>query len=57
MKRGLIVDIVFIVLLALVLILANEFELNQVLFKYPFIVLLVVYFIGKYSTKLGSQDR
>lgn len=44
-----IVDIYFIVLLAVLLILSNLFGLDKFLFKFPYITLLAFYFIGKFA--------
>lgn len=52
MKKAIIYDIVVILILAIVLVLINEFDSNQVLFKFRYIGFLIVYFIGRYISKL-----
>ncbi len=52
MKKAVILDIVFIILLAIVLVLVNELDTNKQLFKFRYIGFLLVYFIGRYISRV-----
>lgn len=52
MRKAVIYDIVFIVILAIVLVLVNEFDNTKELFRFRYIGFLSVYFIGRYISKL-----
>ena len=52
MKKAFIIDIVFIIILAIVLVIINELDTNKELFRFRYIGFLIVYFVGRYISKL-----
>jgi len=52
MKKTVIYDITFIVILAVILVLVNELDTNKILFRFRYIGFMIVYFIGRYISKL-----
>lgn len=52
MKRAVVFDIVFIVILAIVLVLVNEFDTSKELFRFRYVGFLIVYFIGRFVSKM-----
>lgn len=52
MKKAVIYDILFIIILAVILVLINEFDTDKELFRFRYIGFLTVYFIGRYISKL-----
>jgi len=52
MKKGTIYDIIIIVLLAVILVLVNEFDTNKELFRFRYIGFLILYFVGRYISKI-----
>ena len=52
MKKTMIFDIIFIIALAIILVIVNEFDTEKQLFKFRYVGFLVVYFIGRYISKL-----
>jgi hypothetical protein len=52
MKKATIYDILFIILLAIILVLVNEFDINKELFRFRYIGFLAVYFIGRYISRI-----
>jgi len=52
MKKAVIYDIIFIVLLAVILVAVNDLDTNNELFKYRYIGFLIVYFIGRYISRI-----
>jgi hypothetical protein len=49
MKKGLLIDLIFIVLLAVVLVIINELSI-QINIGFLFIPFLICYFVGRYVT-------
>lgn len=52
MKKAVIYDIIFLIVLAIFLVLVNEFDTNKELFRFRYVGFLIVYFIGRYISKL-----
>ncbi len=52
MKKGTIYDIIMMIVLAIVLVLVNEFDTNKDLFRFRYIGFIIVYFIGRYISKI-----
>jgi len=52
MKKAVIYDIIFIVLLAVILVAVNDLDTKNELFKYRYIGFLLVYFIGRYISRI-----
>ncbi len=48
MKKAIVYDIIFITVLAVILVLVNEFDTNKELFRFRYVGFLVVYFVGIY---------
>jgi len=57
MKKSTILDISFIILLAILLILFNTFSTPQVSVKFLLIPLLAAYYIGRNITKLSLRKK
>ncbi len=52
MKKAVVYDIVFIIVLAIILVIVNEFDTERQLFKFRYVGFLLVYFIGRYISKM-----
>lgn len=52
MKKGTIYDIIVIVVLAVILVLVNEFDTKEKLFRFRYIGFIAIYFIGRYISKI-----
>jgi Kef-type K+ transport system membrane component KefB len=52
MKKATIYDIIVIVLLAIILVLVNEFDSTKELFRFRYIGFIILYFIGRYISKV-----
>ncbi len=52
MKKTVVYDIVFIIVLAIILVIINEFDTEKQLFKFRYVGFLIIYFIGRYVTKM-----
>lgn len=52
MKKAVIFDTVVIIILAIILVVINELDSNHLLFKYRYVGFLIVYFVGRYISKL-----
>ena len=52
MKKVIFYDIIVIIVLAVILVLVNEFDTNKDLFRFRYVGFLMVYFIGRYISKI-----
>ena len=52
MNKAIAYDIVFIILLAIVLVIINEFDTQKELFKFRYIGFFTTYVIGRYVSKI-----
>lgn len=52
MKKAIVYDIIFIIVLAVILVLVNEFDSNKELFRFRYVGFLAVYFIGRYFSRI-----
>lgn len=52
MKKGTIYDIIVIIVLAVILVLVNEFDTSKELFRFRYIGFIAMYFIGRYISKI-----
>ena len=57
MKKAVVFDIVFIIILAIILVIVNEFDAEKQLFKFRYVGFLLVYFIGRYISKLIYKNE
>lgn len=57
MKKKVIFDVVFIVLLTIGITLLYELGCSEVSIKYLFPPLLAIYFIGRYVTLLANKKK
>ncbi len=57
MKNIPIIDFIFIIISTIILVLINEFGYSELLSKYPLILVLIAFYMGKYFGRLELRKK